>query len=83
MEQKNDMALTSMILGIASIVLSCCCCLGMILGSLAIIFAALSRVDEMHRQAKTGLITGIIGLLISVFVIVIFFVVAEMAGGVS
>lgn len=83
MEQKNDMALTSMILGIASIVLSCCCYLGMILGSLAIIFAALSRIDQMHRQAKIGLITGIIGLVVSIFAVVIFIVLAEWAGGMS
>ena len=47
MEQKNDMAAASMVLGIVSIVLSCCCFLGMMLGSLAVILAALSRVDEM------------------------------------
>lgn len=81
MEQKNDMALTSMILGIASIVLSCCCYLGMILGSLAIIFAALSRVDEMHRQAKTGLITGIIGTILSVSAVCILIVLGVLAGG--
>lgn len=81
MEQKNDMALTSMILGIASIVLSCCCYLGMILGSLAIIFAALSRVDEMHRQARIGLITGIIGTVLSIFAVVIFIIISELIGG--
>lgn len=81
MEQKNDMALTSMILGIASIVLSCCCYLGMILGSLAIIFAALSRVDEMHRQAKTGLITGIIGMVLSMFAIGILLAIGVLSGG--
>ena len=81
MEQKNDMALTSMILGIASIVLSCCCYLGMILGRLAIIFAALSRVDEMHRQAKTGLITGIIGMVLSIFAIGILLAIGVLSGG--
>ena len=46
MEETNKMALASMIAGILSIVLSCCCGLGMIAGGLAVIFAGLSRVDE-------------------------------------
>lgn len=67
MEQKNTMALVSMILGIISIVLSCCCFLGMILGSLAVILAALSRGDgKMSGHAKAGLITGIVGMIGSV-----------------
>lgn len=81
MEQKNDMALASMILGIISIVLSCCCFLGMMLGSLAVILAALSRVDEMCRQAKTGLITGIIGIIVSMLSIVIWIVLLGLSGG--
>lgn len=72
MGQKNNMALASMIIGILSIVLSCCCYLGMILGSLAVIFAGLSRVDEkMTGQATAGMVTGIIGILLgaaSIFV---------------
>lgn len=64
MGQKNNMALASMIIGILSIVLSCCCYLGVILGSLAVILAGLSRVDEkMTGQAMAGLATGIIGIL--------------------
>ena len=79
MEQKNDMAAASMVLGIASIVLSCCCFLGMMLGSLAVILAALSRVDEMCRQAKTGLITGIIGICVSMLSIVVWIVLLALA----
>ena len=79
MEQKNDMAAASMVLGIVSIVLSCCCFLGMMLGSLAVILAALSRVDEMSRQAKTGLITGIIGICVSMLSIVVWIVLLALA----
>lgn len=67
MGQKNNMALASMIIGILSIVLSCCCYLGVILGSLAVILAGLSRIDEkMTGQATAGMVTGIIGILFGV-----------------
>ena len=63
--QKNYMSLASMILGILSIVTACCFFSGMALGGLAVFFAALSRVDvKMNRQGRTGLITGIIGILL-------------------
>ncbi len=65
-QQNNTMALVSMVLGIASIVLSCCCCIGVVPAGLAVIFACLSRVEEhFTSQAKTGLITGMIGLVMA------------------
>jgi len=67
MAQKNNMALASMIVGILSIVLSCCCYLGMILGSVAVILAGLSRVEEkMTGQALAGMITGIFGIVFGI-----------------
>lgn len=67
-KKKNNMALASMILGIISIVTVCCCYGGIIFGSLAILLALLSKTeDEMESNAKTGLITGCIGLGLSVF----------------
>ena len=82
MEETNKMALASMIAGILSIVLSCCCGLGMIAGGLAVIFAGLSRVDEpLSSNAKVGLITGIIGMIFSVIaVIVLVMLVGAMSG---
>ena len=82
MEETNKMALASMIAGILSIVLSCCCGLGMIAGCLAVIFAGLSRVDEpLSSNAKVGLITGIIGMIFSVIaVIVLVMLVGAMSG---
>ncbi|MEG0214941.1 MAG: hypothetical protein RSF83_02145 [Hungatella sp.] len=65
MEENNSMAAASMILGILSLVLSCCCCMGWLPGGLAILFACLSKVDISYTQnAKIGLITGSIGLAI-------------------
>ena len=72
MEQKNNMAFASMILGISSIVLSCCCFLGMILGSLGILLGALSRGDgKMNGQAKAGVVTGVIGIILSIGAIIV------------
>ena len=75
MEETNKMALASMIAGILSIVLSCCC-------GLAVIFAGLSRVEEpLSSNAKVGLITGIIGMIFSVIaVIVLMALVGAMSG---
>lgn len=74
MEQKNNMALASMVTGIISIVTSCCCCGGFIMGSLAVILACLSRVDEgFTGQAKAGLATGIAGIVLGVLFSLIWF----------
>lgn len=78
-EQSNNLALASMICGILSIVLSCCCCVGVVPGSLAILFACLSRVEEsFNKRAKIGLITGIVGLLMAAAVIVLLLVLAAL-----
>ncbi len=81
-KEKNSLALASMIVGIISILVSCCCGLGIPFGSLAIIFAALSRVDKvMSTYAKAGLITGIVGLALSVLAIVFMIIMSVFAGG--
>lgn len=80
MEETNKMALASMITGILSIVISCCCGLGVVFGGLAVIFASLSRVDEpLSSNAKIGLITGIIGMIISVIAVIVFMIVIGAA----
>lgn len=61
-----------MILGIISLVASCCCFAGGALGGLAILFACLSRVEpKMSSQAKVGLVTGIIGIVLSVIMLIL------------
>lgn len=63
----NPMALASMIIGIISIVASCCCFGGMILGSLAVVLACLSRVETcFDSRAKAGIICGIIGMVLGI-----------------
>lgn len=69
MEEKrkdSDLATASMILGIAGIVLSCACCLGIVASSLALILGLISRTEpEFEKNAKTGIIAGSIGLAMS------------------
>ncbi len=65
-QSENGMALASMIVGIVSIVSSCCCFGGVIAGSLAVILACLSRGDGCFPgRAKIGLGTGIAGIFLS------------------
>ena len=85
-KDDNSMALGSMVVGIISIVTSCCCCGGIILGSLAVVLACLSRVETyFDKQAKTGLICGIIGMVLSVAagVVIIVYLAAAGASGLA
>ncbi|MEY8338759.1 hypothetical protein AALB16_12190 [Lachnospiraceae bacterium 62-35] len=70
--ERNDMALASMVLGIMSLVGICCCYGGLILGSLAIILGLLSRTDrELSSNAKAGIITGSISLAVSLIAVLV------------
>lgn len=83
MEKKNNMATASMVMGILSIVLSCCCCMGFILGGLAVLFACLSKVSaNFEGPALTGLITGIIGILLGIISFVVWSIIGT-AGSLS
>lgn len=81
-QKKNNMALTSMILGIVSIVTACCCFIGFPVGGLAIMFSCLSKVDsQMEKRAMTGMITGIVGIVLSVISLVILVVILGNSSG--
>lgn len=80
MEQKNNMATAALVMGIIAIVTSCCCCMGFVFGGLAITFALLSRTDRgFEGHAKAGLITGIIGMVLSVISIIIWALILSMS----
>lgn len=73
-KRQSSMALASLIMGIIGIVTSCCCYGGLILGSLGIIFALLSKVgDTMEGYAKAGLVTSIIALVLAVLAMIFLF----------
>lgn len=63
--RSAGMSVASLIMGILGLIMSCCIYPAMIFGSLAIIFALLSRGGEMHTNsyAKAGLILGIIAII--------------------
>lgn len=66
-KKASGFAIASMSCGIASLV--CCCVgLGLPLGGLAILFAVLNRRKgkEMDAFSVTGLVTGIIGLILGI-----------------
>ena len=70
--KQNNMALASLIMGIIGIVTSCCCFGGLIFGSLGIVFALLSKTqDRFEGNALAGLITSIIGLVVTAIVFIL------------
>lgn len=83
-KRSSSMAIASMVLGIAGLVMSCCIYPAIIFGSLAIILALLSRGGEMttNGYGKAGLILGIIGIVCGIlFLIYGLFVLFVQFGG--
>lgn len=70
--KSNSFALVALIMGIASILLACCSGIGgVVMGSLGIIFAIISRGKEpMCTQAKIGLGVSIAGIVLGIIVFV-------------
>lgn len=73
--RSAGMSLASMVIGIFGVVTSCCIYPAFICGSLAIIFALISRGGEMHTNSygKAGLILGSIGLILG-FLFMLFYI---------
>ncbi|MEY8390283.1 DUF4190 domain-containing protein [Lachnospiraceae bacterium] len=71
-KRSSSMAIASMVLGIAGLVMSCCIYPAIIFGSLAIIFALLSRGGEMttNGYGKAGLILGIISIICGILFLI-------------
>ena len=63
------MAITSLVMGILSLVTCCCGWIALVLGILGIIFAILSRGEE-SMCSQAGLILSIIGVSIAILVII-------------
>jgi hypothetical protein len=91
-KQSNGMALASLILGILSIVLCFTGWIGIIAGILAIIFAVIGKKNiaknpalaSTKGMATGGMITGIIGLAISlIFIILALMFVSAVAGAIG
>ncbi|MHB9131905.1 MAG: DUF4190 domain-containing protein [Armatimonadota bacterium] len=71
-QPQSQLSLWSMILGIASIVIGCCCYSGLLLGPAAIVLGVMARKDQTANQsmATAGIITGILGTLFPLAMIV-------------
>lgn len=76
-QQRNGFGIASMVLGILSVVLFFIPGLPVVLGVLAIVFAVLGRKRVTRGEANNGgmaiagLVTGIIGLLIGIVVVIV------------
>ena len=83
-KRSSSMAIASLVLGIAGLVMSCCIYPAIIFGSLAILFALLSRGGELHMNSygKAGLVLGIISIIcgILIFTYSVFTLMAEFGG---
>lgn len=71
-KRSQSMAIASMAMGIAGLVLGCCIYPAIIFGSLAIIFALLSRGGEMttNGYGKAGLILGVIAIIFGILFLI-------------
>lgn len=73
---SNNKAIAALVLGILSILLCFISVFGIILGILAIVFAALSRKEcGRSGMATGGLVTGIVGVALNVLFTILFVVV--------
>lgn len=78
--KQSGLALASLIMGILGIVTACCCYLGVLFGSLGIIFALLSKTEEkLAGYAKAGLITSCIAFGLSVLAVFFYIFIALMS----
>ncbi len=69
--ESNGYAIASLILGVVSLVLCCCCPVSIVTSILAIVFAILSRQGQpMNGKALGGMICGIVSIAITVVSIV-------------
>ena len=81
--KSNGFSVTALIMGICSLVFVCCGG-GLVLGSLGIIFALLSRGSEsMDTQAKVGLGLSIGGFAFSIIVLIGLLAYGDLQRGVA
>ncbi len=69
-KNRNGFAIASLVLGILSIVLSCLWFISIPCGILAIIFGGLGMKSEKRGLAIAGIVTGIIGTIALIIILV-------------
>lgn len=72
-KRSASMAIASMVIGIAGMVMSCCIYPAIIFGSLALLLAILSRGGKMtfSNYAKAGIILGILAIVCGILFLTI------------
>lgn len=78
-ENKKGLCIAAMVLGIVSIVLCCLYGISIICGILAIIFGIIGLKSVGRGMAISGIITGAIGIFISITIFVLLFIVGFSA----
>lgn len=74
-EDRKGLAIASMILGIISIVLCCAYGISIICAILAIVFGIISIKSSGKGMAISGIITGTIGIIITIAIFIFLFLV--------
>lgn len=82
--RSAGMSVASLVIGILGLAMGCCVYPPIIFGSLAILFALLSRGGGMHMNSygKAGLVLGIIGIACGILILMYSFytLMAEFGG---
>ncbi|MDE6762003.1 MAG: DUF4190 domain-containing protein [Lachnospiraceae bacterium] len=81
-ETSLGFGIASLVLGILSIITSCCCGLGLITGILGIIFGCVQPQDYTGKKpgiAIAGIITSCVGILFSILTIIYMFLVGSLS----
>lgn len=81
-EFSTGFGIASLVMGILSILTSCCCGLGILMSILGIIFGCIQPKDEFGKKpgiAVAGIATSIIGMLSGVLIIAIFVITGMFA----
>ena len=82
--RSAGMSVASLVMGILGLAMSCCVYPPIIFGSLAIIFALLSRGGELHMNSygKAGLVLGSLGIICGILILAysFFTLMAEFGG---
>ena len=75
-KDRKGFAIAALVLGIVAIVLSCLWYISIPCGIIAVILGVMSRKSTKPNISVSGLVTGSIGIFISVLIIIIFFTVS-------
>lgn len=71
-QPKHGYAVASLVLGICSIVFSCCTYVGIIVGIVGLVLAILARkAGNEESICKAGLICSIVGLSLSIILLIV------------